>query len=287
MLTVLESLRLSTEYLNNKGIESPRLNAELLLADILGLKRLELYLQFERPLTEDEKTKYREYLKRRASHEPLQYVLGYSEFMGKRFKVTPDVLIPRPETELLVEKISNENALFSGNILDIGTGSGNIAIMLAGYFPEAKIVSVDISEKALEIAKLNSKEILGNENRVEFVLADLFEVNFLKDYESFDIIVSNPPYISQKEMKNLQTEVKDFEPRIALTDNADGLSFYEEIAKKSDYLLQNEGTLYLEIPEGVAEKVKTILEEKEFAEIEITKDYSDIERIIKAKKNKD
>jgi release factor glutamine methyltransferase len=285
MLTVLESLRLSTEYLEKKGVDSPRLNAELLLADILGLKRLELYLQFERPLSESEKNKYREYLARRGNREPLQYILGYAEFMGEKFKVTRDVLIPRPETELLVEKIANENALFNGVILDVGTGSGNIAIMLAKYLPEARICATDISSSALEVAKENESQILGK-NEIRFFVSDLFSSDFVEKCESVDILVSNPPYISAEEFEKLQPEVKDYEPQNALTDGRNGLSFYEALANKGKELLAQGGKIYFELGADEAEKVAEILKRNGFEEIEITKDYAGTERIIKATNNK-
>ncbi len=281
MLTVLESLKLSADYLEKKGISSPRLNAELLLADILGLKRLELYLQFERPLTEMEKEKYRQYLSRRARNEPLQYILGYAEFMGEKFKVTPDVLIPRPETELLVEKIANENPLFNGKILDIGTGSGNIAVMLAKLIPEAEIWAFDVSEKALAVAKENAEKILG-ENRINFFKADVLRDDSESLCDGADIAVSNPPYISSEEFSELQPEVKNYEPEFALTDGGDGLSFYRVITEKSRYFLRRGGKIYFELGAGESEAVKEILAENGFSEIEITKDYAGIERIITA-----
>ena len=158
MITVLESINLSTQYLSEKGIESPRTNAELLLANIIGCKRLELYLSFDRPLGETELQKYREQIKRRGRFEPLQYITGKVEFYGLELKVNPSVLIPRPETELLVENILNQ---FSKEkepiILDIGCGSGNIAIALAANLPAAKITSTDVSAEALKVAEENSE----------------------------------------------------------------------------------------------------------------------------------
>jgi release factor glutamine methyltransferase len=284
MLTVLESLKLSTEYLNKKGIESPRLNAELLLADILGLKRLELYLQYERPLSEAEKSKYREYLARRGNREPLQYILGYAEFMGEKFKVNKNVLIPRPETELLVEKIVNENLLFGGKILDIGSGSGNIAIMLAKALPEAEIFSIDVSEKAIEIAKENARTILKDENRVNFIRADFINDDILSIAGTVDIIVSNPPYIAEEELKSLEPEVKDHEPSSALTDGGDGFLFFKTIARKGKDLLSDKGLVYLELGAGQSERVKSIFEENGYQNVEIIKDYAGIERILKAVK---
>jgi len=176
MLTVLESITLSTEYLKNKGIESPRINAELLLANILNCKRLNLYLLFDRPLTDEETAKYRELLKRRSKFEPLQYIIGNVEFYGLDFYVNPSVLIPRPETELLVEAIIDIYKDYDPvNILDVGTGSGNIAVALAKNIINSYITAIDISEDALKTAKGNA--VLNSvDNKIDFIQAD-----FLKD----------------------------------------------------------------------------------------------------------
>src|SRR4030066_2469653 len=195
MITVLESINLSTQYLSQKGIESPRINAELLLANILCCKRLDLYLSFERPLSEAEMQKYREHIKRRGTFEPLQYIVGKVEFYGLELKENPSVLIPRPETELLVESILNqyrkEQKLL---ILDIGCGSGNIAIALAVNLPQSKIVSTDISDEALLIAKENS-ERHNVSGRIKFVKHNILK-NDLNNFPMIDILVSNPPYVS-------------------------------------------------------------------------------------------
>ncbi len=285
MLSVLEAIKLSAEYLEKKGIKSPRLNAELLLAEVLNLKRMELYLQFDRPLTEEEKNAYRTFLKLRGEKKPLQQILGHTEFMGETFVVSSDVLIPRPETELLIEKITNDFPNFTGKILDIGTGSGNIAIMLAKLLPDAEIFALDISPKALEIAQENEMKILS-ENKINFSRADVFSDEIFSNGENnkFEIIVSNPPYISKEEFEKLQAEVKDYEPRTALTDERDGLSFYERIAELGTQLLVPNGKIYFELGAGLSEKVKEILTRNNYATIEIIKDYAGIDRIIKAEK---
>ena len=285
MLSVLEAIKLSAEYLEKKGIESPRLNAELLLAEVLNLKRMELYLQFDRPLSEEEKNAYRTFLKLRGEKKPLQQILGHTEFMGEMFIVSSDVLIPRPETELLVEKIANDFPNFTGKILDIGTGSGNIAIMLAKLLPDAEIFALDISPKALEIAQENEMKILS-ENKINFSRADVFSDEIFSNGENnkFEIIVSNPPYISKEEFEKLQAEVKDYEPRTALTDERDGLSFYERIAELGTQLLVPNGKIYFELGAGLSEKVKEILTRNNYATIEIIKDYAGIDRIIKAER---
>ena len=278
MLTVLESLKLSTEYLEKKGIESARLNAELLLAEILNCKRLDLYLKFDQPLRENEVDIYREWISRRGKFEPLQYIIGRVEFYGMQFKVTRDVLIPRSETEILVEEVINFAKDKSGlRILDIGTGSGNIPIALAKHLTNAEITSVDVSANAIEVAKENA--LLNNvESKVEFILSD---INYLKiETDLFDIVISNPPYISAEEYPALQKEIVDYEPSIALTDSNDGLNFYRTITEKSKSFLKKEGIIFFEIGKEQFDDVEKILLKNNFLNIKITKDYQQIERVI-------
>ena len=278
MLTVLESLKLSTEYLEKKGIESARLNAELLLAEILNCKRLDLYLKFDQPLKENEVDIYREWILRRGKFEPLQYIIGRVEFYGMQFKVTRDVLIPRSETEILVEEVINFAKDKSGlRILDIGTGSGNIPIALAKNLTNAEITSVDVSANAIEVAKENA--LLNNvESKVEFILSDIYHLKIETDL--FDIVVSNPPYISAEEYPTLQKEIVDYEPSIALTDSNDGLNFYRTITEKSKSFLKKEGKIFFEIGKEQFNDVEKILLKNNFLNIKITKDYQQIERVI-------
>ncbi len=278
MLTVLESLKLSTEYLEKKGIESARLNAELLLAEILNCKRLDLYLKFDQPLKENEVDIYREWILRRGKFEPLQYIIGRVEFYGMQFKVTRDVLIPRSETEILVEEVINFAKDKSGlRILDIGTGSGNIPIALAKNLTNAEITSVDVSANAIEVAKENA--LLNNvESKVEFILSDIYHLKIETDL--FDIVVSNPPYISAEEYPTLQKEIVDYEPSIALTDSNDGLNFYRTITEKSKSFLKKEGKIFFEIGKEQFDDVEKILLKNNFLNIKITKDYQQIERVI-------
>jgi len=278
MLTVLESIKLSTEYLEKKGIESPRINAELLLADILSCKRLDLYLSFDRPLSDDEIIKYRGYLKRRGEFEPYQYIVGKVEFYGLPFEVNPSVLIPRPETEIIVEEIITEYKNAGPvHLLDIGTGSGNIAVSLACHLSEVKITATDISEISLKTAEHNAS--LNNvSGRINFVINDILKENNLND--RFDIIVSNPPYVSESDFNVLKPELKVYEPRHALTDNSDGLIYYRTISSKAGSLLNNKGKLFFEIGAGQSEKVRSILEENSFTGITTKEDYLHIERVI-------
>ena len=279
MLTVLESIKLSTEFLTNKGIESPRINAELMLAKILNCKRLDLYLSFDRPLNEEETNLYREFIRRRSKFEPLQYILGSVEFYGLEFKVDKSVLIPRPETEILVETILNSVEKDSAlNILDIGTGSGIIAICLAKNLRASSISATDISDSALVIAKENA-ELNGVEKQINFKNFDIV-TNEGYPGNQFDIVVSNPPYISSEEYQNLAPELKLYEPQIALTDNFDGLNFYRTITGKSKTLLKKGGKLFFELGQGQSYKVSDIIQQGNFSNIVIKKDYQNIDRVI-------
>jgi release factor glutamine methyltransferase len=279
MITVLESIKLSTDFLAGKGIESPRTNAELLLADIIECKRLDLYLLFDRPLNEAELQRYREYIKRRASFEPLQYILGKLEFYGLELKVNKSVLIPRPETELLVENIIN---LYSKEknlkILDIGCGSGNISIALAVHLDSADITTTDISEESLHLARANAEKHKVS-NRIKFQNHDILK-NDLINFPMFDIIVSNPPYVSKESFSSLQREIKDYEPRNAVTDESDGYTFYKAIAEKVSTKLLTNGKIFFEVAQGQSEDVKDIMQKNNFKNIGVIKDYQSIDRII-------
>lgn len=279
MLTVLESIKLSTEYLQNKGIESPRINAELLLANILNCKRLDLYLKFDQPLRKDEIRIYREFIKRRGKFEPLQYIIGSVEFYGLEFKVNKSVLIPRPETEILVETIINSfNSEENIDILDIGTGSGNIAVALAKNLLNSKVDAIDNSLEALEIAKENAR-LNSVEDRIDFINNNIMNGNNLSA-KKYDVVVSNPPYVSVVEFPELQPELKVYEPRIALTDEGDGFSFFRIIASIAKNILKDKAKLFFEVGKDQYKQVEQILQDNNFKNITIKKDYLDIERVI-------
>lgn len=279
MITVLEALNLSKEYLSKKNIESARLNAELMLAHILQCKRLELYLMFDRPLDDEELQQYRNFLSRRAQREPLQYILGEIEFFNIKLKINKNVLIPRPETELLVEKVINDfRDKTNFRFLDIGVGSGNISIAIVKNLNTSKCIGIDISEDALSLAKENA--VINNvQDRVQFVKFDILNDD-INELGKFDLIVSNPPYVSLSDYENLEPELKVFEPKIALTDYHNGMTFYRKIIGQSQKLLVNHGKIYFELGQGQADEVRRNLEEKEFHNINTLKDYQGIERII-------
>ena len=279
MLTVLDVLNKSTDYLEKKGIESPRMNAELLLADILKCKRLELYLMYDRPLTEKEITEYREYLKRRSTFEPAQYIIGTVEFYGLEFKVSPAVLIPRPETEILVETVINSvNKEDDLQIMDIGSGSGNISIAIAVNLTNAYVTGIEISNSAIVIAEENLKKYDLNK-RVSFLNYDILSVD-RDELTEFDIIVSNPPYVSKEDYGKVQKEILNYEPNIAVTDFYDGYKFYRGIISLSAHILKPNGKIFLEIAQGQSKKIGEFMKENNFKEIYIVQDYQKIYRVI-------
>lgn len=281
MINVLTALQKSTKFLEEKGIESPRMNAELLLADILKCNRLDLYLSFDRPLKDDEADHYREFIVRRGKFEPLQYITGIVEFYDLKLHVTKEVLIPRPETELLVEEAINlakrENV---NHILDVGTGSGNIAIALAKHLVGVNITSIDISNAALKLAKENA-EFNELTNTISFELVDIFKY---QPTQKYDLVISNPPYVSKENYKTLQKEIVDYEPVQAVTDDFDGYKFYKYLIERSDNLLTSNGHLILEIAAGQAEGIKEYLHKNNFIIKNTIKDYQNIERIIVGEK---
>jgi len=284
MHTVLELLNLTTAYFEQKSIESPRLNAELLLAESLKCKRLDLYLSFDKPVKQEEVDLYRSYIKRRGNREPLQYILGYVEFYGLIFSVNKNVLIPRQETELLVETVLNQiekDACMT--ILDIGTGSGVIAIALAANLQNAKIIAVDKSREALSVAKFNAEANKVLE-KITFVETDILTTQ-LQLSEKIDIIVSNPPYVAQKEFHTLQKEITAHEPNFAVTDFSDGLSFYRKIIETQKIHLNTNGKIFFEVGAGQSEDVVSLFKANNYSPVQVWKDYAGIDRVVKGELN--
>lgn len=271
-------LRYTTEYLEGKGLEEARLNAELLLSDALGLKRLDLYLQFDRPLRQEEIALFKERLLRRARREPLQYITGHSDFRELRLQVDRRVLIPRPETELLVgEVLAWAGAREGLAAADIGTGSGAIALSLAREGAFARIVATDLSEGALEVAALNAAST-GLEERVELRLG--------RGYaplagERFDVIVSNPPYVGEGERPTLDAEVCEWEPEVALFSGSDGLEVIRELVGGAPSHLRAGGLLALEIGAAQAAAVTTLIRgDGRYAEPRVARDLAGRERMV-------
>lgn len=271
--TVLKVLTWTKGYLAEKGVENARLEAEWLLAEALGLDRIGLYVNFEKPLLPDELARIRGLVARRARREPLQYILGTQEFMGLEFRVTPAVLIPRHDTETLVREALNR-AGDARAVLDIGAGSGCISVALAKLMPDAEVAAVDCSEDALKVARENAAR---NDVTVHYVSGSLFEP-FAG--ERFDLIVSNPPYIPAADLAGLQPEVRDFEPRGALDGGADGLDFYRLMVPAATEHLSPRGWLMVEIGIGQALAVKELFAAAGFAEIFTARDPGGIERVV-------
>ena len=230
--TIKELLKVTTDYLKKKEIESPRLTAEVLLAHLLNVDRVNLYLNLDQPLSEKEISGYRSLIKRRLQRDPLQYITGIQEFWSLDFMVNPEVLIPRPETELLVELTIERVKVVSGSknnplkILDLGTGCGVLAVCLAKEIQQAQVWATDISAGALKMARLNAEKH-GVLERIEFRQGDLWDP--LNQGITFDVIVSNPPYIASEEYNDLPPEVRDYEPRLALDGLENGMSYIERI----------------------------------------------------------
>lgn len=250
MLTVLEIIKKTTEFFSARGIEHPRLNAELLVGRGLSLGRMQLYLQFERPLTPAELETIRPLVRRRGQREPLQYVLGETEFFGLTLKTDRRALIPRPETERLVELIATRPwATPPTQILDLGTGTGAIALALAKHFPESRVTGIDRSPEALTLAAENAEKT-GLRERVTWIESDWFEA--LPADARFDLIVANPPYLSAAETAETAPEVRGFEPHTALTaDGDDGLGDLRRIIAQARTYLHPGGLLALET--GIAQ----------------------------------
>jgi len=279
--TITALLDWTTQYFEKHGIESPHLEAEILLAHCLGLKRIDLYVQHDRTLKEDELAAYKALIKRRTDNEPSAYIIGKKPFMSLDLKVTKDVLIPRPETEKLVEtalelikSVGKEKVC----VLDIGTGSGAISVSLAHYAKNAFLTATDISKEAIEIAKENAVKY-GVSDRIEFIHDNLFDSKY--EGHKFDLVVSNPPYIPSGKVKTLQPEIVNFEPIHALDGGNDGLDFYRKIIGKSIVYINPEGYLVLEIGIGQSAAVFEMIKvSKLFEEPKVYEDHGGIERVI-------
>ena len=279
MLTVLEIIKRTTEFFDKRGVESARLNAELLVGHALGLKRMQLYIQFERPLTETELEKIRPLVKRRGNREPVQYIVGEMDFGGLKLKVDRRALIPRPETELLLELLPPRVAAAPARILDLGTGSGALALAFAKAYPEAMVTAVDKSEAALALARENA-ESAGLAGRVGFISSDWFTA--LPAGETFQLIVANPPYLSDQETRATQPEVRDFEPLMALSAGPDGAADLERILAAAGGYLTAGGVLACET--GIAQhaRLRERAQAAGFARTESLRDLTGRDRFLLA-----
>ena len=276
--TVLNLVNWTKQFFEKHNIESPRLEAEVLLAHVLGWERIQLYTGFDRAVPPDKLAEFKQLIVQRSEHKPTQYILGRCEFFSLEFRVAQAVLIPRPETEHLVEAlIERAREIADAKVLEIGTGSGCIVVAAATALPAAEFNAVDISDDALAIPRENARrhEVGG---RIHFGQGDLFEPLVGR---TFDFIVSNPPYVSEAEWRGLAPEVRDFEPRTALVGGADGLDVYRRIIPQAGEYLAPGGSLLLELPAGKAQEVREIAAQCSSLSVETTiHDHQDIERVL-------
>ena len=285
--TIQKLLTWITDYLTQRTVDAPRLSAELLLSSVLGLKRIELYTQYNQPVTQERLEQLRGLVKRAGLHEPVVYLVGKTEFYSMEFEVTPDCLIPRPETELLVQRAIEFLRRRSGpqQVCDLCTGCGVIAVAIAANVPDARVVATDLSAAALGVAARNvAKHEL--QDRVELLQGDLFEPVIPQlDVTPFDLIACNPPYVSTAEYEALEKNVKDYEPRLALHAGDDGLDVYRRLCEQVGQFLKPGGILLLEIGYTQGPAVRELLERANaFAEIRVEKDLQKNDRIVVAQR---
>lgn len=280
--SIAEALREASRVLENSSVPEARREAGSLLSFVLGKDRTFLISHAEDQVDDDSLNRFREFVERRAAGEPLQYITGVQDFYGREFRVTPDVLIPRPETELLVEAALEVNSSDSAFICDVGTGSGCIALTLLCELPGARAVAVDKSAAALEIAKFNAaKQAVAD--RAVFVVSDCFDA--LNDHAyQFDLIVSNPPYVSESHLAGLQREVRDHEPLVALSPGPDGLSVIRRLLTDAPRYLKTNGYLLMEIGFDQGENVRDLIDESVWSLLEVRPDLQCIPRIVVLRK---
>ena len=277
---IVDLIQWSESYFGEKSHQNPRLEIEWMLRSLLNCERLDLYMRFDEPLSGSQLSTLRGLVKRRSKNEPLQYITESCEFFGREFFVDKRVLIPRPETERLIdEAIKSIKHVRSPNILDIGTGSGCIAITLAKEIKNTNVIGIDKSIGSLQVTKKNSAKL--NVENVTF-----FEMDILNQYpkEKFDLVISNPPYVPKNEMSGLMNDVKDFEPEIALTDFDDGLTFYKRISKIIPHILKDDSSCILELGIGNhPENVLSIFKQSGYSNLETINDYNGDKRVLSIK----
>jgi release factor glutamine methyltransferase len=285
--TILKLLEWTTSYFKSRDVESPRASAEILLAHALHLKRIDLYLRYDQPLCNYELEKYKALIKRRARREPVAYILGTKEFWSMALAVTPDVLIPRPETESLVETalgvLADDLHPAPRHILDLGTGCGAIALALAFRKPQHLFFASDLSKAATRIAKHNAKHY-GLEGRIHFFVGDWMEP-LQEKIQLFDLIISNPPYIPSGDIPELQLEIYKYEPHSALDGEQDGLGCLRKIIGAAHRLLKPHGSLVLEIGHDQKTAVQRVIERcGKYDRVVFSKDYSGMDRVVRMRK---
>ena len=274
---VIDLIGWAEKYFLSKGLKNGRNTGEILLQHLLNYKRVELYFGSEKQLTQDTIKTFHSWIQRLIKNEPLQYITGTIEFYGLELMITPTVFIPRPETERVVEiALQILKTVISPKILDVGTGSGCIAIALANELPEASVTGIDIDPNMLKIAQKNAD--LHKINNIIFKQMDI-QKEIPK--ESYNLIVSNPPYIPLNEMSDLEKKIKDFEPHIALTDGADGLTFYHRLASVASKILHSNGYLIMEVGQGEhPQKALKLFKNNAFASNKLIQDYNGDDRVL-------
>lgn len=287
-MTILWALQWGVDQLQESGVNNPNLDAEVLLAHCLRIDRIKLYVLHDKPLDRKEWERYEKYIARRAKRVPVAYITGYKEFRSLGFRLMPTVLIPRPETEILVEETLKECAVIEKNkqslkILELGTGSGIIAVSLAKEIEHLSIIATDISLEALKIARENAR-LHKQDSKIHFFVCRFLQAINVKGIY-FDFIVSNPPYLSTDDWKRVQPEVRDYEPPDALLGGEDGLDFYRIIIPEVSKFLTSDGWLILEVGMGQADKISRMIKKTgKFSKVEFKKDLSGIARVVKAKR---
>ena len=274
---IIDIINWGEKYLKDRSFDSPRNEIEILLLHLIGCEKIDLYLDFEKVIKPEYLITLRGWIKRRVNREPIQHIIGHSEFYGRRFIVNQDVLIPRPETETVIDisidALSNKNTPV---IIDIGTGSGCIGITLALEIPRSKVFAIDISEAALSIAKKNAA--IYNLKNIEFIKMDFLREDI---NHNVDLLVSNPPYIPQKEISSLMRDVKEYEPMMALTDNSNGLVFYKKLSKIIPDVVKKNGVSILEVGRGNHyNKVKEVFSKEGYSDIETVCDLNKDIRVL-------
>jgi release factor glutamine methyltransferase len=280
--TVGRMLQWTAGYFRRKGLPEPRLEAEILLAHVLGWERMSLYVNYDQPVNKEERASYRQIIKRRIQGEPVAYLVGYKEFFSLKFKVTSDVLIPRPDTEVLVETAIEQGRNQVGllEVADVGTGSGVIAVTLAAYLPQAQIYAVDISERALLVAMENAA-LHGVADCITFMPGDLLQP-LVNANTRLDMVVANLPYVPAAELSRLDPGVRVFEPRLALDGGNDGLAYYRRLIPQAYGSLKAGGWLLIEIGYDQASQVMQLL--NDFQEVRVIPDLAGRERVVAARK---
>lgn len=286
--TVGRLLTWTADYLKKSGSTSPRLDAEVLLSHARGCQRIELYTAFDEEPSEQVRAAFREMVKRRAEGSPVAYLVGYKEFYSATFEVNPDVLIPRPETEhLVVDALDRAKELAASGkqlqIVDVGTGSGAIAVSVAKHFAKCHVTAVDISPAALDVARRNAQRHALADDRIQFVQGDL--LSWCKPDQQFDLILSNPPYVSPEEFQNLAKSVRDFEPKLALVAEPDGGTIIVKLIEQAAKHLRPGGFLIFEFSPMLAGRLgQLITQPSDWSEPQITKDLAGHARIVTLKK---